>query len=502
MLVGLFLLTHWPLVSNALRLPDGISLENWFFEPEQSATQLVLGLTAWLIWRRRDRLRSLPQTWSAATAAVVMVPGLGLFVWAQLTRSVDLLLPSLALNLLSLGAVTRGRAGCRLLLLPALVLALPVMLAIPLRHELVWQLQVSTAHVATWVMQSIGYEIVLSGVQITGPKHTFIVIESCSGLRGVEILILVAVVIRELFAQSGRRQWLLVAAAPLLGFALNVIRVVVVAAMAMAGPEEPGPALRDHTAQGVAVMACGTGLLYAMGSWMGGVRSLPDSGRAQAQRARTSIQATRWSRPALSLILVLGVLSVAVPHFSQRSESEGEVIAIPESRADWSSTRLVAFGLFVGELPQGQTFYRRFERARPNAPIEIVDLFIARETVGDSATSRLFTAKIAMPEEDWSIGEVTPTRLWSLGLDAQLISATRGAEHTSSYVWRLRDEGLWWESLRSALALDRSPIARERPRTIVRLTAPLAFDGPLARDRAKQALDSFVVDFRAELTEL
>jgi hypothetical protein len=199
---------------------------------------------------------------------------------------------------------------------------------------------------------------------------------------------------------------------------------------------------------------------------------------------------------------VLGVLSVAVPHFSQRSESEGEVIAIPESRADWSSTRLVAFGLFVGELPQGQTFYRRFERARPNAPIEIVDLFIARETVGDSATSRLFTAKIAMPEEDWSIGEVTPTRLWSLGLDAQLISATRGAEHTSSYVWRLRDEGLWWESLRSALALDRSPIARERPRTIVRLTAPLAFDGPLARDRAKQALDSFVVDFRAELTEL
>jgi len=56
--------------------------------------------------------------------------------------------------------------------------------------------------------------------------------------------------------------------------------------------------------------------------------------------------------------------------------------------------------------------------------------------------------------------------------------------------------------LRAACALDVGPLRRERRRAVVRLTTPLALDGPDARDRAKRILDDFIRDFRDELAAL
>jgi hypothetical protein len=94
--------------------------------------------------------------------------------------------------------------------------------------------------------------------------------------------------------------------------------------------------------------------------------------------------------------------------------------------------------------------------------------------------------------------------VWLLGLDADLAVATResGSERALVYSWRLRDEGIWRESLRSLLALESGPFRRERRRAVVRLTTPLPHDGPVARDRAKQTLDRFIRDFRDELAGL
>ena len=54
-------------------------------------------------------------------------------------------------------------------------------------------------------------------------------IDGCSGLRGILILSLVALIVRELFAHAGAREWLVVLVAPLLGHALNVVRIAWVA---------------------------------------------------------------------------------------------------------------------------------------------------------------------------------------------------------------------------------------------------------------------------------
>jgi len=126
----------------------------------------------------------------------------------------------------------------------------------------------------------------------------------------------------------------------------------------------------------------------------------------------------------------------------------------------------------------------------------------ATEFPENPASTRLFSSKIAMPGSDWSIGEVRRSRVWMLGLDARVAVASRDQERALVYTWRLRDQGILRETSRSLLALDSGPFRRERQRAVIRLSTPLAHDGPVARDRAKQTLDRFITDFRGELAEL
>jgi exosortase len=499
--VALVLFAYRPLFLIGIHLPERHDLERWFFAPDEKAPLLVIGVAAWLLWRRRTRLQELPDRCHGGMALALLALGSGLFVWAQLTRAADLLLPSLASNLLAFACATRGRAGCRVVLLPALVLLLAVPIPLPIRNELVWQLQLLTASGAAWVMQAAGSEIVHGGILILSTDHTFQVIEECSGLRGVEILVLVSVVIRELFAGSGPRQWLLVLVAPALGLAINVLRVVAIASSS--DPQAIGAGSGDHTPQGVAVLVAGTGVLYLMGWSMAAAasRHAGDDAR-QHPRSDSSGPAVRW-RAAAACLAVLGVISLSVKPFASAPTSSDTRIDLSRDHSGWSGEDLMPDPFFLGYLPKRQALYRRYQKERRfDRPTRVVDVFIGLEFPENPASTRLFSSKIAMPGSDWSIGEVRRSRVWMLELDARLAVASRDQERALVYTWRLRDEGVLRETSRSLLALDSGPFRRERQRAVIRLSTPLAHDGPVARDRAKQTLDRFITDFRGELAEL
>jgi hypothetical protein len=201
-------------------------------------------------------------------------------------------------------------------------------------------------------------------------------------------------------------------------------------------------------------------------------------------------------------LAVLGVLSIGVAPFPGDSKTAPAALEIPETRSGWSGEDLRPDRRFVGYLPRGQAIYRRYELKSINRPPQIVDLFIGFEVTGDQVSSRLFTAKIAMPGVDWSLGEARRARLWLLGIDAELTVASRESEQALVYSWRVRDDGILRESSRSLLALESGPFRRERRRAVVRLATPIGHDGPVARDRAKQTLDRFIRDFRDELADL
>lgn len=492
--LALGLLAFRPLFLAHWGLPGQLDVARWILVPDETTPLLVIGIAAWLLWRRRSRLLALPDRRDRAITAALLAVAAALFVWAQLTRTGELLIPSLSASLLALGGSARGRAGCRVVLLPALVLLLAVPIPAPILDELVWQLQLSTAWGTAWLMDCLGYDVVLQGVLIRNAGEPFIVVESCSGLRGIEILTLLAIVTRELFASHGARQWLVLCSAPLLGFALNIVRVFLV--VTSGDPE----VVKDHTLHGVAVLVAGAGILYALAWAMAGFGG-PSSETAVEARPEPGAHGLCWRGAALWL-LALGILSLVVPPFPSALDRGLPRIDLPERHLGWVGEDVTGDRLFTGLLLRGPNLSRRYEKARENGPSRVVELFVGLEIAGDGPSGRLFTSRLRMPAGDWSFREAEHSRVWALGIDAELHLASRGAEHILVYTWRVRDQGIWLEAARDALALEQSPLRRDPPRAVVRLATPLANDGRWARERGKQTLDRFIRDYRSVLAEL
>lgn len=500
-------LAYRPLLLVSARLPFGYEVEGWLFRPDHLPAPFVVGIAAWLLWRRRKRLASLPSRPGMAWTAAGAVVGGGVFVWALLTRATDLLLPSLAANLFALAAAAKGRAGCRAVLLPACVLLFGLRIPEPLLDEFVWHLQLSTAAEAAWLLRAVGYGVEGSGVILYIGEHTFHVIDSCSGMRGIQILTLVGLIVRELFASSGPRQWWVVIAAPILGHALNAVRVALIAVSS--DPDALVGRGADHSPQGIAVLVVGTVLLYGLG-W--GLASGPDRALGVPEAAPGALRGAwskRWWGPAAAWLGLLAVLSVVVSPFPQAgAAAEGRLLRrpgllLPESRGDWISESLAPNATFISSLPEESRLYRRY--SIDSGPAVFVEVFVGFERSDLSIqSSRLFSSKRLRPGPEWTVEESEPTQLWLLGREADLsvVSRAGGTERALVYCWRLRDEGFWTETLRSLLALESTPFRPEGQRAVVRLATPLAGVGPGQRARAKRVLDRFINDFRRVLEKL
>jgi exosortase len=491
-----------PLFLVPLHIPSYYEISGWFFRPDQPAPLLAVGLCGWLLWRRRTRSSSLPAggSWiggsrvggSRMMAAALLALGASFFVWGHLADATNLLLLSLASNLLAVAASSRGLAGCRAVLLPAAVLLLGIQIPDPLNNELVWHLQLATANSAAWLMGALGMDIARHGVMLERGEHTFMVIEACCGLRGIQILLIAAVAIRDLFASSGARQWLLILLAPGIGYVLNLVRVVFIVA---SGDPASVASNLGHIVQGVLVLGVGTAILHELGWAMATVG-------ARHATAVETLHAppppVRWG-PTAALLAVLAVISFSVPPFS--SAEAWTRVEFPSQRAGWSGEDLEADVQFLGAMP---SLYRRYQKESSDGAPRVVELFVGLERAGNPLASRVFSSKLAIPDRDWSLQESGPARLRTLDLDADVAIMSRGfgSDHAVVYSWWLRDDGLWWEALRSFLALDSGPFRRARPRAVVRLLTPLERDGAGARERAEQTLDRFITEFRGDLTGL
>ena len=466
-----------------------LDLEQVLFRPGLAPLGLVLAASAWLAWRRRAALGGGANGGSLGLAAPLALLGSGLLLWASATGALQLLLASAALNLWAFAAATAGRAGWRGMALPGGVLLAAAPLPLALQSELVWRLQLWTAAGAGWLLGALGQDFAKLGVILQSESHAFHVIDGCSGLSGIAILTLIALLIRELFPAAGRRLWIAVALAPAIGLAANIARVALVAARG-------GAADDDHQLQGLAVVIAGTALLYALTFALD--RS---AGRARpAARAAAPATPAPW-RWLAAWLLALALGSALVPRLE--IDVQGRPTGFPESAHGWEG-RLLEHDLnYLGPL-YGAGFSRRYVHGELDGPVPaIVDLLVGYEFPNRVDTGKLLTSKLQRPGPDWELARSGREQIWSLNREARVSLATRAdGTHAVVFSWTMRDRGAWREAWRSWLALDWGPLRRERRRGVVRLVAYAPHDGSLVLDRARQRLDRFAAAFRSELGAL
>jgi EpsI family protein len=470
-------------------------IEQLFFMPSQSVAPLVVLLAAWLLYRRAARLRSLPAARAPWLGATCLGAGALVHLWATLSNAPDLLAPSLGLVVCGVAALWKGRNAARVVLLPALFLLFAMPLPAPLVGEVVFRLQLWTADLAGVLLGMLGIPHHVAGDQILGTHQTYAVIETCSGLRSIETLTMVAILMADLFGRRGAHALLLVVAAPPLAFFLNGWRAVAL----ILNPYSELATV--HNAQGIAMLLGGLvllslldGLAEKVGRRLGAGRGEGDasSRRDDSQDERTDAPRTA-SVAAASVLCALAVASLA---YTPVDPISPEPLRLDSGLGNLPAQELPTDRLFLGSAGFREVTTQRFQRNGHD-----IDVFLGvgwRPGRARSARS----PKSALPGSGWILEDEQIRRLGPDDRAVRQLVLRSGTQAMLVYHWYEGDAGLALETIRSLLALDSSPLRRQDDILAVRMATPI--EGPVATglETAAARLDGFYATLRDEIDRL
>jgi EpsI family protein len=463
-------------------------VERLLFEPADTTPALIVALSLWLVYRRRERWQRLPDGAGPLWLTVpLLATGAALLIWAKLTGAHDLLALSLLAAGLGLASLRKGAAGVRLLLLPAGFLLFAVPLPPALSNRLIFQFQLWTAEITGRLLFLFGMPARVAGDSIQRSDYTFSVIEGCSGLRSVLTLSMLAVLMVDLFRRRRLHAVIVVLAAPFVAFGLNAVRAVALIV-------NPHSSLASvHVAQGVAILLCGLLVLYALDGVL--ARLISPSGGGGAPPAGPPAAPARPGA-ALAALVVLAGLSLGVKPWERvDSVPLGLSNRYVRELGDWTASPLETDRLFLGSVSFRENLSVRYQQDG-----EAVDLFLG---IGDRAQrfSSAQSPKTELPGSGWVVEERGTASFGTREIDA-LVERSAANRRLLVYHWMEGAAGPGREALRSLAAIDATPWSQARDPLVVRVSTEIAGPSVEDRRRAEARLKRFLSSFRVDLERL
>lgn len=459
---------------------DVLDAEQFFFAPDDTAAPVVLAIAVWLLYRRRHRLFALPRVGGPLwLVGALFCAGAAVFAWSTYTLAPDLLVVSLIFNALGIACAFGGLPAMRVVALPVgfLVFALPM--PAPLLTSVVYQAQILTAEYTGFLLFVLGIPAFVSGDLIYQSSQTFQVIENCSGIRSVETLTMLAILMVDLFGRRPLHSLIVVACAPFVAFGLNGFRALTL----ILNPHSKVVAI--HNVQGIVILLVGMTVLYSIDGLL--ARGLgdpePRTVSARSGRAASRSAAPVWGSAAA--LLLCAALSFGVPPWRPASDAQPLLADhIPARLGRWRALETLDNDhRFLERVGLRQSIYRRYGRVG----VPAVDLFVAAGDPNQRFRSP-FSPKTAFPGSGWLIEEDAALDLAPEGSEASARVLRKGTRRLLTYHWYEGTRGLTDEVTRALLALDSSPFRRERRSVVVRMSTELDDPGPEAREAAEKRL--------------
>ncbi|HXV37679.1 MAG TPA: exosortase/archaeosortase family protein [Myxococcota bacterium] len=454
-------------------------LGDWLFSSEETTPQIYFLLAAALAFRNRRALRERMNGAGAPRLGLASLAlGAAAYAWGHYTAAPDLLLVSFAL--VSLGAALSwfGPGFAAAWSIPCLVLAFAYPVPAVLANQIFYPLRLWTADQAAALLTLSGFSVFQEGNMIYGTDVAAHVIDSCSGLRAMEILTLAALFYVHWSPANRLRGWLLVALAPLVAYGFNLLRVCFIV-------RDPTSDLAaTHTVQGWLTFLGALAAIVALDRLLG--RLLPERPRAplapprpvaqreSAMRAfeRASERAGARSIATAALLVALALIAVAAPRWAPSGAEAGEMhgpwvsptLALPLEMDGWAMRE--AIPLDVEYLWPVQ--FTSFASQPYSRDAVIVDLFVGEDDRRRRDRS-LLSRKNALPGRGWEIESRSRAELEAAGVSVERVIARSGQRRIITYCWYEGIDGLGLEGLRALLATDQSPLRREQPARAIRI---------------------------------
>lgn len=491
--LGLAVLVYRPLFFPPVDHTLAVQGEEFFFEANQSAGLPVLVLAGWLFYRRshyRDLLSGPGSPW---LGGLVLLPTLALFAWGTYTSAPDLQLLTLVPLLAGTALLLGGPAALRAYWVPIAFLLFALPLPPVLLSAAMFPIQLVTAKLAGIVLNGIGVESYVQGDQILRPENTFVVIETCSGVKTIVTLSMLTVLLIDLFERRGWHAAILLFLTPFAAFLTNGLRVVTLVL-------NPHSSIHSiHNLQGIAMLLVGLTGIYLLDGLLErllGTRDpsaeAGDYGLANTEHARVGVQAARLAA-VVALLGAFLAFEAALPRWSHRrgiEEMPGALLA--RVFGDVVSVEVPTDFEFTGSVRHLAHARRRAEL--DGAPVD-VHLGVADE---QERRFTMLSPRLAWPDSGYARLAQSDVELEPGGPVARRTLLRRGARTVLSYAWVERRGSLWNEFWRQAAALDRSPFVRPAHMLAIRLATPVE-RGPRGMAEAEARIRSAWARLRPEL---
>lgn len=496
-LSGLVCFLYYPFFFPSSHQAIALQSEEFFFEANEAAGAPVLVLSAWLFYRRSHYLDLLSGRGAPVASGLFLLGAVSLFGWGHFTQASDLQLASVIPLLVGAVLGLGGWPAMFAFWLPIVFIGFALPLPPVLLSTAIFPIQLFTAEYAGAILNFIGVKSLVQGDQILRPENTFIVIETCSGVRTIVTLSMLTILMIDLFERSGWHAAILFVLAPAVAFLSNGLRVVTLVL-------NPHSSIHSiHNLQGIVMLLVGLTGIYvldlALERFFRDREALTESlERGDIASAQTlGLAGMRPVRLAFMSVALFGMLSIGltvVPFKTPSGLAERPDDLLERVFSESIRQSIEPDYQFRGSLRYLDHANRmvRFE----GEPMEVF-LGVGSETLREYT---MLSKRLAWPESGWVPVEESVVELEGSDAAVRRVLLRRGGRTALSYSLYPRSGGLMTEWFRQAAALDRSPFVRSKHMLAIRISTGVG-RGKGAQERADELIRKAWARLAPELEE-
>lgn len=236
---------------------------DWSIDPNYQHGFLIPIVSAYLIWQKREKLRQASFQPAFAKGFIAILFSMLLFIVGTAGAEWFLSRVAMLIGLIGLVIYFGGTLLFRQLWFPLLFLGFMIPIPYVIYYRLTFPLQQLASFSAFQAMQVFGIPGLREGNIMHFAGYSLEVVEACSGLRSMMVLMALAALVAHLAPLSNSLRWLLFAAAVPIAIVANVFRLIIIAALGIFWSAEVAMGFM-HEGSGMVVFICGLFLLLAL----------------------------------------------------------------------------------------------------------------------------------------------------------------------------------------------------------------------------------------------